>query len=558
VRRRTPASLLPAFACASVGAALLARVVHRGGYFPGWDVVGAANGLRLVATLRLSDLVAYYREHYFDPGLFWNVLGLPVALLPGALAHRWPWECWPHVVTPALVGVSLAALARGLALRPAQLWTCLLPIGASPAFLSYTVAGFPYVSNVLPYGLALWAVLRPGRGALASAVLGALAVALAFQVQELGRTVFVVFLAAAALLPGPPRRVRAVWLAVGVAGAWLALHHPTANTGRYTAMAVPAPVDVVRHGWALVRHFAAGTPDLPVLVPAGVIAALAAGRQRWFWSSLLLAHAGLLVLLAANSGLLQGIVAVWPRRTLLLSFLCAASCTAALRRPGRARAVLLALLVGGNAWQLADTARWARRPVTGSATGWGYVLPYTHTPLRANLPVDRASHLDSRVCVLCVDWYHEMRAALDAGRTVFLVYNLTSFDENATDPAGIIDRLYLRLGHLEFLRRVLVFGDDRLRVNELPIRPMPQLAPMLDALTDPSAVQGYWMHHPLDEMPWEAAKKHRAEVIATFTELARRFRVTWGVGSQDANGRRLYRFELAPLAGGAARSAGGG
>jgi hypothetical protein len=217
-----------------------------------------------------------------------------------------------------------------------------------------------------------------------------------------------------------------------------------------------------------------------------------------------------------------------------------------MRRAGVARPLLLALLVAGNLWQLALTTRWALRPLdAGGWRGWSYVLPYTHTPLVADLPVAHARHLDSRVPFLCADWYDEMRADLAAGYEILAVYNLTSFDENATDPAGIIDRLYLRLGHAEFARAVHLFGEDRVRVNELPIEPMSRVDAVVATL-DPDRVRGYWLHNVHDDLEWPAAVKHRGEVAAIFAALGRRFELRWGASTHDGFGRSLHRFALVP------------
>lgn len=521
------------------------RIVHRGAYFPGWDVVGAANGLRLVSTHSWRELLHYYEIRHFDPSLAWNVFGVPVALLPGFLASRWPWEFWPHVVTPCLVALSLGLLLRALAVRAADAWTCALAIGASPTFLSYTVSGFPYVSGILPWALALWIVFRWQQSIVGTVLLGALCMLTSRHVQELGRLSFAVPLAAALLLPGPRKGVRALWLLLAAAQMWLAIHYASANTARYATMVVPPLAELAGHVGTLVHHFAAQRPDLPILLAAGIVAALAAGRERWFWSALLLFLLGLLVLLAANSGPLQGIVGVWPRRVLVLDFVCIASCVAVMRRPGRVRPLVVSLLVVGNLWQLADTVAWARKPVgVRSNAGSTYALPYTHTPIQATASVEESLNLDSHVSRLCVDWYHEMKAELAAGHRLFLVYNLTSFDENATDPAGIIDRLYLSLGHAAFMRSVLVFGEERFRVNELPIRPMKQLPKIVASMTRPSSVRGYWLHHPQDDQKWPAAQAHREEVATILGVLAMRFRLVWGPSTDDVDGRALHRFSL--------------
>src|SRR5262249_26919848 len=46
----------------TVTVALLVRIVHRGGLLPGFDLVGAANGMHLIATLTPLELLRFYRD----------------------------------------------------------------------------------------------------------------------------------------------------------------------------------------------------------------------------------------------------------------------------------------------------------------------------------------------------------------------------------------------------------------------------------------------------------------------------------------------------------------
>ncbi len=56
------------------------------------------------------------------------------------------------------------------------------------------------------------------------------------------------------------------------------------------------------------------------------------------------------------------------------------------------------------------------------------------------------------------------------GNSVVLVYNLDSYPENTTDPAAIIERIYLSLGHKRFDDHIFVYGIKKSRYDPLPIR----------------------------------------------------------------------------------------
>jgi hypothetical protein len=522
-------ALLLVFAVASVAVSLWLRVVHRGLYYPGWEVIGAAQGLYDVTTKTWGQILASLR----GPADVWNTFGIPSALLPGWLASHWPSEWWPHRVTLALTLASLALVARAF-----DAWTVvLLAWGASGVLLTWSVTGFAYISAVLPFALAFWVVQRWRERPLATLALAALALESAWHVQELGRTVFVVFLAAGLLIRGVPRSTRAVWLLAGGWQLWTAFHHQTFNTTNYTAMHVPTTLDGLAEAVSrldlLRQHVWYMHVDIPVLVLAGTLAALLAPRDRWFWLVAVGVQLGLVVLLAINNGMLQGPVYVFPRRVILLDFVSLAAVAAftVAARPW-ARTAMIALLLAGNLWQLHDVVRWSRLPLPPPGAEQGYTLPFTENPL------------DYYVPFFPVDWYRELRDRADAGQKLLLLYNLTSYDENNTNPTGVLERLYLHLGPERFAASVLVFGSDRVRWNEFPMRPLADVPAALDAIEDPREFSGHLLIHPYDASDWAWTTRHREEVATTLRAIAARFRIEWAAPQKDAGGRTLLRFTI--------------
>jgi len=264
-----------------------------------------------------------------------------------------------------------------------------------------------------------------------------------------------------------------------------------------------------------------------------------ARRDRWFWGALLGAHLGLLFLLATNKGTLQGLLAVWPRRALLTQFVCVGTIVSALRCGGSLHPLLLGLLVLGNVWQLTDTVRWASHDLDVEHRGAFYALPFVQTPISAS-----GVNLDSKVRPFAVDWGQALRQQVEQGKKLLLAYNLTSYDENATDPTAVIDRLYLELGHDRFMESVWVFGNQNARWNHLPIHPLAQF-PYFVANLNPDAFVGEWLYHPLDDEPtWETAKVHRAELQQMFDALKARFDLEWSGPERDLEGRQRWRFTL--------------
>src|SRR5262249_53337006 len=289
---------------------------------------------------------------------------------------------------------------------------------------------------------------------------------------------------------------------------------------------------------ALCGPFLRAQPHLPFLALAGLLAVGLTGPARAFWACCLGSQLGLIFLLAANSGVLHGLAAVWPRRILVLEFLCVGAVASAVHGGHRLRHILTVLLAVGSAVQLAQTLRWAATPFTGNGLGRTYVLPYTQTPNADG------SYLDSMASPLLTDWFREMATRLAAGRRVLLFYNLSSWDENATDPAGILDRLYLHLGPGRFDQQVYVFGQDSVRWGTLPIRPLTDLPAFARGLDDLDEVDGYWVEHDLDRrLEWEFARRHHEDMQQMFAALTERFELEWETPLRDA-AHLLLRFHL--------------
>jgi hypothetical protein len=531
--RRGRGVALVVVATASVAVSLVLREVHRAGYYAGWDLLGSAEGLFLVSTRTLAELWRWYIVHHHDSSMAWSTYGVPLALLPGWLASLWPGEHWSTLVTFSLTVVSLFWLGRALWLEGAEWGVLVLAWGASSTLLSWSIAGFGYMSGVWPHALALWIVMRWRRRWFTTLLLALVAIELSWNGQELGRTIFVVFLAAALLLRPAPLPTRLVWLLAGGWALWDVWHHPTFNSGRYSHVDFGSDAGALLMALAS-KVFVECYLDLPVLFVVGLASILCLRRDRWFWRAIVGVQAGLVVLLALNSGILQGVGAVWPRRILLVDFLCLAVTVALYRELSgrRLAAALIAVLLLGNGWQLADTWRWSREPLDRHGTGVDYPLPYTQTTVDYTVPF------------ALVDWAHDMAADVARGRRLILVYNFSSFDESTTNPTAVLERLYLTLGHPKFSQSVFVFGSVAVRWNDFPIRPMSELPGFVQGLSDPGSYDGYYRSpyrspHPSD------APTFAQEASAIFAALETSWDVVWQDDRPTPHAGHIHRFGLA-------------
>jgi hypothetical protein len=372
-------------------------------------------------------------------------------------------------------------------------------------------------------------VLRWQARPLATLVLSAVTIELSWHVQELGRTVFVVFLAAAFLVRPARPLTRAVWFLAGTWQLWDSWRHPSFNTARYSHLGFgsDAGTRLIELGS---RIFVERYLDIPVLFAVGILSVVFVKRHRLFWTSILTVEVGLVVLLALNTGILQGVGNVWPRRFLLVEFLCLAATAAAYHdRPGWWRRLVLGLLLAGNVWQLVDTWRWSRQPLDQEAKGNDFPLPFAHTTLDFVVPFG------------AVDFAHAIVREVMDGKKVILIYNLWSYEENMTNPAGVLERIYLALGHDRFMESVLVFGSQTVRYNTFPVRPMTELEPFLQQMTEPERFVSYLRTHPSD------GSAFRQEAAVVLGALARR----WALAEEPVpaalhDPAQTLRFRLVP------------
>jgi hypothetical protein len=427
------------------------------------------------------------------------------------MASLWPWEYWNHVVTFAIFLLILWLISTAIGLGVSECWIILLAWGASSTLLSFSITGIPFVTSFLPHALALWVVLnsRLRQHWLWTLLLGLLANELSWHSYELGRTVFVVFLAAALFLKEVPWKTRIVWLLAFALQLRDVLIHPNWNTAKYSQVPMLGIGETAQRIAAIgAKLFVDQWIGLPTVFVAGVASVMLVRHNRWFLRSVFAVQVALIVALAMHS-----VGAVWPRRFLMVEFYCLVAIAALYRElrsaPAQhiAKVGLLGLLVVGNLWQMADTLQFNRGPLDKQGKGWDFTMPFVHTTV------------DYMVPFIDVDWYLELRARADAGDKLLLVYNLSSYEENHTNPSGVLERLYLHLGHTRFTSSVFVFGSMPCRWNCLPIRPMEELDTFVNTISDPSSFTGYYMAHPYDP------EAYRRETARIFERVSERFEI---------------------------------
>ena len=453
-------------ALASVAVSLAVRVWFRGVDVPGWDLLLTVEGQDLLAT---GGFWAALRETLVQVRIFWlppAAYSVPYGLVPGALTLWWPGLFWqPLVVFLAwMATLALLLVAMGWPLRSARGWTlALLAWGASPALLSYAVEGYPWGAGMLPHALVLAIVFaRSFRRWWVTLPALVLAWELPWHGYELGKTAGTTLVLAAALAPEAEWFRRLAWAVTGaaqqVAVVW---RWPSSNIIAFGRGNSGAGVGLL-HAWPLLpggvarlAHAMTGNPPLivPVLAVAGMLALWWAGPARAVLVATWAFQLGLVLLLAA--GQQEGEDLLRARRFLLVDGLSVAAVLAA-GRNGRAsvRGLLIAFLLAGNAWALWDLARFVTAPRGPTA----FTLPGVFSAEGVGL-VDRPA----------VAWAEGLARRARAGERVVVLHGQGCPTENLTNPTGVLERLYLRLGHAAFRARVVALGVPHPRYVTVPV-----------------------------------------------------------------------------------------
>lgn len=498
----------------SVSASLVVRVIHRGPFISGWDLVAPSEGAFLASTGSFWSAlreVFHHNRHHWNPFSEYSAV---YSLIPGYLERLWPWQYWVHVLTliSFVLALRVTLRATGMPLRRGGI--LLLGWGASPVLLSLAVTGFPWASAFVPHALALWITMsrRLRRRWLVTLALTLLTIELSMHVYELGKTAGSVFVVGAVLQRHVPLWTRAIWLIGGLGQLVQAVFvFPSSN---FPAFGIPRDAT----GAVMTSAFLPGLRtmltsicnwdvDLPILLLAGALSFFFFRRDRWFLLALLLAQlTGFLLLAMSGAGFVR------PRRFLLVSCYCLVALASMYREASPLpRRALVALLLAGNVWQGMNLRQFVRTPFPSSDQA--FTLPYVQSLEGVGL-----------VAFPYVEWSRDLRARVEGGERLLLLYNFGCYHENFTNPAGVLERLYLSLGHERFAQSVFVFGSVNCRYDCLPIRPLEQFESFLDGVrpdgpTPPATLGVYTV------TDCKGQGVDGADVTQMLATIARRFRV---------------------------------
>jgi hypothetical protein len=505
-RRRTPALLI--LSCLVLAASLGARLLYRRYFYVGWEIIGAAYGQHLLSTESAAAALGqvFWNTRHF---LYWGGMNSVFwTIIPGALGAVVPWEYWSHVVTFALATLSVVLLARAVGVT-ARAWPYLiLGLASSATTLSFAVNGGPYLSGWLPHAMAV-AITQSGRcrrSPWLSLLLALLTVEVSWHCHGMGRLHFLVFLAGATLIAGVRTSTRSAWVAAALLEIWLLWRFERPAAGGYL---VGHSLQVLAHLGTHVYHvfqafWLSTALDVPVLAWIGLTALFVVRKDAWFFRAIYLAQLAPLVVMAV--GYTEGLP---TRRLLVAQFYNLLLMAAALPRlfeegfgQRALRHALLVALVAGASLQLRGLWTFTRTPIASNSRS----LPYTEW------------RYDFYIKPPLIEAARRVIAEVEAGRRVVLVYTFRALEENTTDPAAVLERIYLHLGHRRFWESVLVFSDLRCRYSCIPVIPLAQARERLAALGPLEDVVAFKNEVP--EQPPFVAEAHRVwEALGELYEI---------------------------------------
>jgi len=455
--------------------ALVWRIFYRTHYFPGWDLIGAAQGLYLIETEGLWNAIVktFHATRHFQ---YWgSVSSIPYSLIPGVMTLLFPWEQWAHVLSFLTFLFSLGWIVHHMKLNSLQMGCFALALGCSSTLLSFSLAGMPTFSAVIPPLIALWMVEseRARANWILSLCAGLIACELSFHVYPLGATFFIVLVMGVIFIRLVPWKTKLTWILISGL-AWHIARTTGHARGRLAGSIFDTIASLLPLTWVLIKNcFIKWNLDLPILPILGFVSCFFIRKRKYFYLAILLTQWFLLLVLAHT-----GEDKLRPRRFLLVEWLNLYILGRLLidrwedlvraKMPTRYGWGLLTLLLIGNFMQFYNLYSFTSRSVQANRRS----LPYTH------------SAADYYVHPVAIDWASMIQSYITSNKTIVLVYNYQVRAENSTDPVCLLERLYLRLGHKQFSERILIFGRMKKRFSQVPIHDIAKIPEVLSRVSN--------------------------------------------------------------------------
>lgn len=459
-------------------------------------MVGAANGLFLLKSHALPEAIkkSFSLSRNFQ---YWSPISSTLfSLFPGAWSAIYPWELWAHLLVFVVFVFSFWVSGAALQVRGKEWAWLALALGSSPALLSFSICGYPYMSGGLPHAIALLIIFHPRftKKWWLILLIGLINIELTWHVYQLGKTVFLLYFLAAFFQFKAGYKNRLIFLLLGGISLALLFSGQKGNNLNLFMNLRTYDFSLLWVHFTEILRTVLYQPgmDLPVIPVLGLVSIFFLKKDRFILAVLLLAQWGLFLLLG-----FKDIYEMRSRRFLMVDFYSIvvlltvvryySDYYAAKRRVRFGASFLALILIAGCAWQFVGLAKFTSVPIQDRKEA----LPYT------------ATEADYQIHPEYIAAAAKMARMVEEGKKLILIYNFNTYEENTTDPVALPERLYLRLGHERFKENILIFSNNFERYSRVPILPLSELGATLENIQREIHEKGtngagqYWViNHP--------------------------------------------------------------
>ena len=458
--------------------AVLWRVIYRGYYYPGWEVIGPSAGLLVINELGIIGAIKsfFYITRHCD---YCGLQGITNSFIPGIFAMVFPWEYWSHTFNFIMFTLSFWLCGVSFQIKGKEWGYLALILGSSATLMTYSISGGHYISGIVPHSLALLVLFHPyfKKHPIISFFLGLLAIEISWHGFPLGKTIFITFLLGAFLQNNTLKR-RTILFILGCFSVALIYFNNVGHVENKlmsfnNLIGIENLLDIIKHAFSL---------DLITIPLLGLISLPFLKKNRLFFAGILLSQWALVILLG-----FYGITHLRARRFILVDFYSVILILTLIKNwmsLNIARtAIIVSVLFLGNTYQFYNLYNFTTTPIQEQR----FALPFTE------------SKADYHIRPIYEDAAQEIYNLVKKDKKIIMVYNYATYAENNTNPEGLPERLYLKLGHKKFIESIFIFSDLRRIYTRLlgmrpPTKPFSELNDFVDKIDN---IQNYVvLKHP--------------------------------------------------------------
>ena len=502
--------------------AILWRVLYRSYHYAGWEIANAARGLLLIEYLGVWEAIkeSFYITRHCQ---YCGGAGFIKTFIPGFLTFIYPWEYW--ALTFFFFLSVLIVWITGVAFRlKGKQWAIFaLAIGSSATILSQSIYG-GYVAGFLPHALALLIIFNPyfRKRWWLGLLLGLITIEISWHGYSLGKIIFIVFFLAALFQTNANIKNRIVNFLLGSISALL-LYITNVGLTINTYKRFDNLIEITRDNIyeILKTIFYDPGQDLMILPVLGIIGLFFLRRNRIFFTVALLSQWILFLHLA-----LHGVPSIRPRRFLYVEYYNIIIILVVLQQwwPEIKKPLvrvmvgcLVTVLLYGNFLQFKNLKEFTSVDIHEQK----YSMPYMF------------SHGDYFIRPQLEDAARDITKLVNQGKKIILIYNAHVFNENATNPEKLPERLYIKLGHEDFIKNIIIFNHKKRKIWQVPMLPMSGMKERLDEIkfTDNYLILAYQQ---------KRGHVFQEEAAVIMNELNNRFKLVEQEGIPEFKVYKIY------------------